>query len=421
MSGAGSPAIFRQAALDRLSNPEQLDRIMTVARPGDWLAFVALLAVVLTAVGWGVLGSMATRVSGSGILVARGGAIFSPVANGDGLVMALSVAPGQRVTAGQRLARVAQPDLEEQYVSAGAVVAEYEAQFAALRGQVGSYAAARKRNGAAQRGLLAQQRVDAETKAADVAEQLRAAQGLLARGIVTRAKVSELSQALATARQAVTEAGSRLVQIDADEISTMNGDDRDIRTAESRLSEARRRLRDIAADLDRKQYVTSPAAGHVVEVRTPVGSRVTAGTPVVAVENGGAVLELILYVPPRDGKRVRPGMRVNVSPSVASREEFGTITGRVVAVSDFPATQAAMQAALQNDQLVKDFSSGGAPIVVRVELDRDPRTATGYGWAGGRGPMVPLTSGTIAEADVTVEQQAPITFALPFLRGAVGM
>lgn len=421
MSGGGSSAIFRQAALDRLSNPEQLDRIMTVARPGDWLAFAALLAVVLTAIGWSVLGSMATRVSGSGILVAQGGAIFSPVANGDGLVMEMKATPGQQVAAGERLARIAQPDLEEQLASARAVVDEYQAQFAALHGQVGSYAAARARNGAAQRRLLAQQRTDAEAKAADLAAQLQAAQGLFQRGIVTRGKVSDLTQQLAVARQGVTEAGSRLVQIDADEISTMNGDDRDVRAAESRLSEARRRLRDIAADLDRKQWVTSPAAGHVVEIRTPVGSRVSAGVPVLSIENGAAALQLILYVPPRDGKRVRTGMRVNVSPSVARREEFGTITGRVVEVSDFPATQQAMAATLQNDQLVKDFSGSGAPIVARIALDRSRRTATGYAWAGGGGPDVPLTSGTIAEADITVERQAPITFALPFLRGAVGM
>jgi HlyD family secretion protein len=70
--------------------------------------------------------------------------------------------------------------------------------------------------------------------------------------------------------------------------------------------------------------------------------------------------------------------------------------------------------------LVKDFSTEGAPIAVRVALDRNPRTPTGYAWAGGQGPEVPLTSGTLAAADVTVERQAPITFALPFLRGLLG-
>jgi len=35
------PSIFRQAALDRLSSPEQLDRLMQVTLPTGWIALVA--------------------------------------------------------------------------------------------------------------------------------------------------------------------------------------------------------------------------------------------------------------------------------------------------------------------------------------------------------------------------------------------
>ncbi len=416
-----APKLFRQTALDRLSNPEQLDRIMTVARPGDWLTVAALAAILVTALGWSLLGRVATRVPGHGILVAQGGAIFAPVANGDGLVIEMNVAPGQHVRQGQHLARIAQPDLEEQVASARALTAEQAAQLATLEGQVGRYGAARSRNDSAQRRLLAEQRDDAQAKADELLAQLRDTQALLARGIVTRSRVSELSGQVAAARQAVTEAGSRLIRIEADEISVRNDGDRDVRAAQSHLAEARRHLRELIAELDRRQWVTSPTTGRVVEIKAPVGSRVTAGMPVLAVENGSRrALQLVLYVPPGDGKRVRPGMTVNVSPSVARREEYGTITGRVTAVADFPATVQAMTATLQNDQLVRAFSTEGAPITVRVALDQDPRTATGYAWAGGQGPQIPLTSGTLAAADITVARQAPITFALPFLRGLLG-
>ena len=394
---------------------------MTVAKPADWLTYAALLAVTLTAVAWSIFGTMATRVSGNGILVAEGGAIFSPVANSDGLVVQMGVAPGAHVVAGQRLARIAQPDVEEQLTSARAVEAEYNAQLGALGSQVRSYAQARARNLTAEEQLLEEQRRDAQGRAKEIGDQLQLAKTLLQRGIVTRTKVSELSEQYAAANQAVTEAGGRLMKATADEISTRNGDDRDMRASQSKLSEAHRRVRDLVVDLDRRQWVLSPAAGRVVEIKAPAGSRVTAGTPIVAIENGSASLQMIGYVPPRDGKLVRPGMAVNISPSVAKREEYGTITGRVVAVSDFPATVQAMQATLQNDQLVKDFSQTGAPIAVRIRLNRSATTATGYAWAGGSGPAVKLTSGTIATVDVTVSRQAPITFALPFLRHSAGL
>jgi HlyD family secretion protein len=300
------------------------------------------------------------------------------------------------------------------------VADEDRAQLADLGRQIGSYASARRRNLEAQRDLLAEQRTNAAARAKEMGEQLQVAQGLLARGILTRSRVSDLAQQYASARQGAAEATERLMQADANEISTSNTDRRDVGTYRIRLAEATRRVSELAAELDRRQWVTSPVDGRVVEVKTPVGSRVVTGTPLVAIEQGVGRLGMIAYLPPRDGKSVRPGMSVNISPSVAKREEFGTMKGRVVAVSDFPATVQAMQTTLQNDQLVKDLSAEGAPIAVRIRLDRAP-TATGYAWAGGSGPSVPLSSGTIGLAEVTVDRQRPIGFALPFLRRAAGL
>ena len=39
--------IFRQAALDRLSSPEQLDQLMQVTTPKSWMALVAFIVLLL--------------------------------------------------------------------------------------------------------------------------------------------------------------------------------------------------------------------------------------------------------------------------------------------------------------------------------------------------------------------------------------
>ncbi|MGA1194869.1 MAG: hypothetical protein ACO36I_00070 [Candidatus Latescibacterota bacterium] len=41
--------IFRQAALDRLSSPDQLDQLMRVTTPKGWIALMALCSVLLAA------------------------------------------------------------------------------------------------------------------------------------------------------------------------------------------------------------------------------------------------------------------------------------------------------------------------------------------------------------------------------------
>ncbi len=66
-------SIFRKVALERLSSPDQLDQLMRVTNPRGWLALTGLAALLITAIVWGFLGSVSTKVSGMGILVTSGG------------------------------------------------------------------------------------------------------------------------------------------------------------------------------------------------------------------------------------------------------------------------------------------------------------------------------------------------------------
>ena len=68
-----SNSIFRQVALERLSSPEQLDQIVQVTNPKSWLALLAIGALLVTAVTWGIIGRIPVEVSGSAILLNSGG------------------------------------------------------------------------------------------------------------------------------------------------------------------------------------------------------------------------------------------------------------------------------------------------------------------------------------------------------------
>jgi HlyD family secretion protein len=57
--------LFRKRALDRLSSPEELDRLVRVSRPGTWIALAGLLVVVAAVVLWAALANITTTVSGS--------------------------------------------------------------------------------------------------------------------------------------------------------------------------------------------------------------------------------------------------------------------------------------------------------------------------------------------------------------------
>lgn len=268
-----SRSIFRQAALERLSSPEQLDQLMQVTTPRAWLALLALLGLIITVVVWSFSDTIPTQVLGQGILL-RGDQVTRVTAPASGLVRTVAVRPGDMIRVDQVIA-----------------------------------------------------------------------------------------------------------QIDT---------------------------------LDQGRFVVrSPAAGQVVEVGLAPGGRVEAGAAMVLLEDPAQPLQAVVYMPAATGANVRPGMEVQISPVNLKREEYGFIRGRVRSVSSYPVTPQAMLAALGNDQLVAEFSRGGTPLEVRIELVADPSTPSGYSWSSSDGPPFQLNSGTIAQASITLSEKQPIFFVLP--------
>jgi hypothetical protein len=88
-----SKTIYRKAALERLSSPEQLDQTIPITNPRAWLVLGAVVALLLAAAFWGIFGTITTQVSSRSIMVNSGG-IRNVVATHPGQISALSPAVG---------------------------------------------------------------------------------------------------------------------------------------------------------------------------------------------------------------------------------------------------------------------------------------------------------------------------------------
>ncbi|NBN79950.1 NHLP bacteriocin system secretion protein [Microvirga tunisiensis] len=413
--------LFRKSALDRLSSPEQLDQLIRLTRPRDWIAMLAVLSLIGLALAWSILGRVPERVKGSGILITSGGRVVDAVAIGEGTLSEILVPVGGRVSQGEQVARVIHPALRQQLENIRAVVSERAGQLETLRGQIAEGARASKDTLAARARVLDLRVKDAQERVAVLAKQAEQDSSLFDRRLITWQQLNETRLALAQARQSELEARSQMSQLETEDISQRNANQRDIRGAEERLADARRQLAEIEIQLRQQETILSPADGRVTEWKAIPGTRIAPGQPLLSVESGATGLELLLYLPPNQGKRVKPGMDVQIAPSTVRREEFGMMEGRVSDVSDFPSTAQAMQAVLRNDQLVQSFSEKGAPYAARISLTRDPRTASGFAWSGGSGPEQQFTSGSLAEAEVTVAWRRPISYVIPWLRKITGL
>jgi HlyD family secretion protein len=415
-----SEQIFRKVAIERLSSPDQLDRLITLTSPTGWLAALALATLLAVVVAWGFLGTVPTRVTGAGILVTRGGQLVDAMAPTAG-TLSSAVPVGKEVGAGDVVATLDQTQAEQDLERARDVLRErqreHELTTARLQGEVEQ----KRLNNEQVRKLLETTAVNAEQRRRFYGDSVEREQGLLAKGFVTQRAVQETRQKMEEADQELRRARNEMLRIDSELIDVTARRDQELARSQGTVNEARRRVEELTSLMGRATRVLSPRAGRVTEVKAAIGTVVAAGRPILSIESGGGGLELVLYLPPDTGKKVLPGMEVRIEPSTVRKEEFGTLLGHVIDVSDFPVSPEGMVAVLQNPELVRSFSRTGAPYAARISLVPAPDKPSGYAWSTGAGPPVRISSGTVAAAEITVRERRPVSLILPLLRSGTGI
>jgi HlyD family secretion protein len=416
----GSDRVFRAVALQRAASPEQLDHLVGITKPVDWIAaFVVCLALVATLL-WGVLGRVPTRASGEGILVG-GGRVTDAVSAATGRLAAIEISVGDHVSRGQLIAKIDQTDIRQRYRNATEVFQERRHAFAVLAANVKSELAVKRENFAKLEAALDQVIKATDQRINDLTVDVANLQRLLARGYTTRKNFEDRRFELAQAQQREEDAKNEILKLRSQETDLETQRAHDLQQSQFSLNDARRQMNEIAETLSQNSQVISPITGRVLEVKVSTGSVLSVGMPIASIEDQGVTLQAIVYISAERGKDVKPGMQVHLSPSTVKREEYGTMLGRVVAVSEFPVTPQGMTAVLHNDSLVRRFSHDGAPYAATVSLEHDPTTFSGYRWAVGKGPSVRLSSGTLIQAEVTTRKQRPLDLVLPLIKRLTGI
>jgi len=379
--------LFRKVALDRLSSPEQLDQVVRVTTPAGWVALGALFLSLFTALLWGIIGSVPTTVIGAGILIKSGG-VFVVSADAPGRLTDLAVVAGDVIKQGQKIARISQPELLDQFHSLkenyNELLKRREEQSEVIR--------------------LQQENLKASVVA--LKDKLEAQKELLEEGLITKQSVFATRQEMASSKNQIQQLDVRRLELD------------------NEVSSALRNINSLKQKLSLSTEVVSPYTGRVLEIKADDGKVVTAGSSIINMEligNSVKELEAVIYLSALDGKKVKPGMEVLIAPSTVRKEEYGMMRARVTQVAEFPATFQGMMRVLQNEQLVQDLTRTGAALEVHADLIPDVSTVSGYEWSSAGGSPVKIQSGTICETFITVRSQRPITLLLPFLKEFFGV
>lgn len=161
--------------------------------------------------------------------------------------------------------------------------------------------------------------------------------------------------------------------------------------------------------------VRTVASGRVTSMAAKIGSVVTPGADVATIEKINSPREplvAVLYVPGASGAGVPPGAKVDLTVQSVPTQQFGVLRGKVKAIGK-PQTRQQITNFLGDSQLGAQFSDGGKPVPVLVELERSSSTKSGYSWSSENGPPYRIESTTPVSGAIHVSEQRPVDWLLP--------
>jgi len=416
-------SIFRQKSIEELSSPEQLDQLMQVTTTKGWVALLTFCALLGGAVLWGIVGSVPTRVQGTGVIINTGG-VYDVMPLASGQIEELSVRPGDRVKEGEVIGHVKQPGLTDKIDKAQARLEELRERHNRLKQFQEKDTELQIELAKQERGSYKSSIRDAEERIAWLKEKVSSQQDLLKDGLITEKTLLRTKNELQSAQQRVDRLRSKLKQTSLQKLTSVNERQRQLSESRSQIEKLKLRVTQLREKLKSESEITSPHAGRIIEVLAEPGGLARRGRPVARLNRSGEgpqELEAMLYVPGTDGKKIKSNMDVHVSPTTVKKEEFGSINATVKRVSEFPATPARVERVLNNDRLVKMLTAKDAPYEMQADLKLDSTTFSGYEWSSSEGPETQIRSGTMCRATVTVEERRPIELVMPALKELIGV
>nr|WP_240929771.1 HlyD family efflux transporter periplasmic adaptor subunit [Streptomyces coryli] len=162
--------------------------------------------------------------------------------------------------------------------------------------------------------------------------------------------------------------------------------------------------------------VRAVEGGRVTSLVAKTGAVVTTGADVATVErmrDPGEPLVAMVYVSGGSGAGISPGARVDLTVQSAPQEQYGVLRGKVKAVGRAPQSGQQIAGFLGNPQLAAQFTKGGDPVPVLVELERSAATKSGYRWSSADGPPFRIDSPTPVTGAVHLTAERPVDWLLP--------
>ena len=423
--------IFREAAIKKAAHPFSKEQIPGVFRLPVVLTAAILAVVIASFCVWCGIGSIAENVHGAGILMHKGRyvALTSP---GEGLVVSFDVKVGDAVTNGQKVGVLYSKTDAEQLLVANRRLEKLKADYDRIAAECRAVADKKK----SQHAQFLKHLDDFDRRVAGQVEwykgHLKRLNQLKSTGAVSAINLREAEDSHDD--RIVSQEKSRVDRIrsEAELDDALFRLRTDLIEREERITDASLEAERILREVDYRATIVADASGRVSNVNVAPGDRVQIGDSLarISVATGayppseascaaGAMRgasdgwELVAYFSAAEARKLAKGMTAVVTPSTVKAEREGGIRGKVTAVGKDFETPESIQCDFRNEAFTKWIMSrtDGMPVKVRMRLETDPASTSGFRWTGGSGPDIRIADGTIAAVAATVRRHRPAKLA----------
>ncbi|MFO0910153.1 MAG: NHLP bacteriocin system secretion protein [Isosphaeraceae bacterium] len=415
---------------------EQLDSVLRIVSIRNWF-FIALLFAILA--GFGIFACLyraPLKVDGRGILLTRFASDDSPIlqitAPAAGRLRNIRVKIGDRVEKEQLIAEIDQSDLRDQIEEAEAelasrieedrVLTQFDENEAKLRVEA---------LGKLETTLLHNLELD-EKRLGDHKRALQRNRSLRERQYLSDLEALKSQADSDAVESAVGSTRAKLDELKYDRFEDRSKREKDKTKRALDINRASTKLSLLSQRLERDTRVVSPYPGKIVDLMITEHALVEKGAPTVLLRAESPKrlpMEAIVFVPAGQGKKVKVGHLVEITPDTVRRQEHGFIRGEVTKISEIPATEMAMMAELKHKDLVKTFLDqydGQAILCIHVNLrelpssggDADPPR---FDWSSSSGRDQIVTTGTLCGASIVVDSRRLIALVFPWLKDLSGI
>ncbi|MCL9684248.1 NHLP bacteriocin system secretion protein [Legionella maioricensis] len=411
--------LFRKSSILRLNNPEKLNNLFRIISPRNWIILFAVILLLIMLTCWSIWGSINTVVAGNGILINSGQNIYDAIAEYQGRIVTLDVNVGDRVRKGQQLATLKLPLLEVELENKQQTLSTLQKQRANLRQFILKDFKMEQQNNEVLQQNWAKDLSNANTHLDYLKKALDEREKLVDK-VISRQELAELKSSYFKELQNRDEIRKKMMENLIESKRRSETNQQRMVEINNRILQAQLELSLIQKKLKINSIIISPVDGEIINVIGKAGEIVQAGTKIMDIEPYSEFVDAAIYVPAGMGKIIEPGMMAHVVPNSVKKQVYGSIIGKVAAVSRFPSSQQSMMAVLANEKLVDNFTKDGPQLYIRIDLI-EADTPSHYKWTTSQGPNMVVTNGTLCTANIITKTQAPITLVIPEIKQFLGI